>query len=242
MNHSDDLKGRTILIAGASSGMGLATAIAAAQAGADLILLGRNADRMAEAAARVDDAGPGRVRQVLADAADADALARALEGQIDGVDMMVNTIGVNIVRRSFGDLTPTSWAGMIDANLNAAFNLAQILLPVLRARGGGLMVNISSTAARKPDASGAAYQATKAGVLAMTHAITEEEWQNGIRATVIMPGMTDTPLLAQRPTPPTDEMRARALQPQDVADACMFVMRLPPRAHVTELTIQPSQR
>jgi NADP-dependent 3-hydroxy acid dehydrogenase YdfG len=105
-----------------------------------------------------------------------------------------------------------------------------------------LLINISSTAARKPDPSGAAYQATKAGVMAMTHAIMEEEWQNGIRATVILPGMTETPLLEKRPTPPTAEMRAKALQPEDIAEACMFVMALPKRAHVSELMIQPAIR
>jgi NADP-dependent 3-hydroxy acid dehydrogenase YdfG len=104
------------------------------------------------------------------------------------------------------------------------------------------LINISSTAAKKPDPSGAAYQATKAGVVALTHAIMEEEWQNGIRTTAILPGMTDTPLLNKRPTPPTAEMRAKALQPCDIADACMFVMQLPPRAHVSEIILQPAIR
>lgn len=76
----------------------------------------------------------------------------------------------------------------------------------------------------------------------MTHAIMEEEWQNGIRATAILPGMTDTPLLEKRPSPPTPEMRAKALKPEDVAEACMFVMRLPARAHVSEIVLQPAIR
>ncbi|WP_405403705.1 SDR family oxidoreductase [Paracoccus sp. Ld10] len=245
MTNIQDMTGRTILIAGATSGMGHSTAVAAAAAGANLILLGRNADRMSDVVAQIAEMGPGRVDAILADAADAPALSQALAGHADllaGVDTLVNFIGINIARRSFDELSQDSWSGMIDANLNAAFNLAKVVVPVLRDRGGGLLINISSTAARRPDPSGAAYQATKAGVMAMTHAIMEEEWQNGIRATVILPGMTDTPLLEKRPSPPTPDMRARALQPQDVADACMFVMRLPPRAHVPELTIQPSKR
>jgi NADP-dependent 3-hydroxy acid dehydrogenase YdfG len=115
-------------------------------------------------------------------------------------------------------------------------------MPAFRAKGGGLLINIASTAARKPDRSGAAYQAAKAGVVALTHALTEEEWENGLRATAILPGMTDTPLLDKRPVPVGAEARAAALQPEDVAAACLFVMTLPPRAQVTELTIQPSRR
>lgn len=245
MTEGRGLTGRNILIAGATSGMGRATAREAASAGAGLVLLGRDRARLDEIAGEAAERGAAGVLAIQADAADAAALSAALqdhETALAEVDTLVNSVGVNIVERAFSDLTVESWAAMIDINLNAAFNLAKQMLPVFRARGGGLLINISSTAARKPDPSGAAYQATKAGVMAMTHAIMEEEWQNGIRATVILPGMTETPLLEKRPTPPTDEMRAKALQPEDIAEACMFVIGLPARAHVSELMIQPAKR
>lgn len=245
MTENNALSGRNILIAGATSGMGRATARAAAAAGAGLILLGRDADRLDQIKSEAAKLGASSVLGIQADAADADALSQALEGyqgELAEVDTLVNSIGVNIVNRAFFDLAPKDWASMIDINMNAAFNLAKVMVPVFRKRGSGLLINISSTAARKPDPSGAAYQATKAGVMAMTHAIMEEEWQNGIRATVILPGMTETPLLEKRPTPPTPEMRAKALQPEEIADACMFVIALPQRAHVSELMIQPSIR
>ncbi|SFA74103.1 NADP-dependent 3-hydroxy acid dehydrogenase YdfG [Poseidonocella pacifica] len=236
---------RQILIAGATSGMGRATARAAAAEGANLVLLGRDAARLEEIAKEASDLGAPNVTGIQADASDAAELTQALAPHaqlLSTVDTLINSIGVNLVNRAFLELTKESWGSMIDTNLNAAFNLAQVIVPMFRKRGGGLLINISSTAARKPDPSGAAYQATKAGVMAMTHAIMEEEWQNGIRATVILPGMTDTPLLEKRPTPPTEEMRAKALQPEDIAEACMFVMKLPARAHVSELMIQPANR
>lgn len=245
MSTDKSMAGRRVLIAGASSGMGRETARSAARAGAELILLGRDDARLAEIADETATLGAPKVVTVQADAADAAGLRSALDKvaqDIAGVDTLVNTVGVNIVKRSFEELTPDSWASMIDINLNAAFNLAKELLPVLRKRGGGLIVNVASTAAKKPDPSGAAYQATKAGVVAMTHAIMEEEWSNGIRTTAILPGMTDTPLLEKRPTPPTAEMRAKALQPEDIAAACMFVMTLPARAHVSEIMLQPAIR
>ena len=239
-----DLEGRTVFVAGGGSGMGRAIAVGAARAGADLVLLGRNRAALEATAATARDAAPGaRVGILAADASDAVALTEALaEVDLDAVDTLVNSVGTNIAERAFDQLTPDSWAAMLGCNLTAAFNLAQAFVPAMRRRKGGLIVNIASTAARKPDKSGAAYQAAKAGVLALTHAIMEEEWQNGLRATAILPGMTDTPLLDRRPTPVTPEARSAALQPEDVAEACLFVMRLPPRAHVSELQLQPSRR
>ncbi|MBS7701209.1 MULTISPECIES: SDR family oxidoreductase [unclassified Chelatococcus] len=242
---SRDLESRTIFIAGASSGMGRATAIACARAGAALILLGRNKAALDMTAALVRDAAPNckAAATLAADASDAAALAQVVSGvDLSMVDTLVNSVGTNIPERAFDQLTSDSWAQMIDSNLTAAFNLSKVFLPKMRVRKNGLIIHIASTAARKPDKSGAAYQATKAGVLSLTHALMEEEWQNGIRASAILPGMTDTPLLDRRPTPVTPEARASALRPEDVAAACLFIMRLPPRAHVAELHIGPSQR
>jgi len=241
----ESLKGKTVFVAGASSGMGRAIARAAAGAGADLVLLARRPDALGETAAAVRKIAPdATIAEIVTDAANAAALEAALAShrpQVETVDILVNTIGTNIVRRAFGELTPESWTGMLDVNLTAAFNLTRFAVPLMRSRGGGLIIHIASTAARRADRSGAAYQAAKAGVVALTHAVMEEERVNGIRATAILPGMTDTPLLNRRPTPPTPDERARALKPEDVAAACLFVMQLPPHAHVAEILMQPSQ-
>jgi len=226
--------------------MGRATAIKAAGSGANLILLARNAQRLEETAAAAREAATGAsVEQIVCDASDARSLAEAATTHADAlknVDVLVNSVGMNIVERAFGKLTDESWAAMLDANLTAAFNLTKAIIPSMRERGRGLIIHIASTAARKADLSGAAYQATKAGVVALNHAVMEEEWGNGIRLTTIMPGMTDTPLLDRRPTPVAPEARATALQPEDIADACLFVMQLPPRAHIAEIVMQPSKR
>jgi NADP-dependent 3-hydroxy acid dehydrogenase YdfG len=241
---ADPLSGKVVFVAGASSGMGRAIAVAAAGAGATLILLGRSRQGLEATLARIAHVAPAAsASAVSADAADANALAAATtEIDLEAVDILVNSVGTNIVERGFDQLTLSSWAGMVDSNLTAAFNLCKLVVPAMRRRRRGLIVNIVSIAARKPDRSGAAYQASKAGVLALTHAIMEEEWQNGIRATAILPGMTDTPLLDKRPEPIRAEVRAAALQPEDIAEACLFVMRLPERAHVPEIQMQPSQR
>ncbi|MGK9236436.1 SDR family NAD(P)-dependent oxidoreductase [Inquilinus limosus] len=236
------LSGRTILVAGAGGGMGRATALAAAREGGSLLLLGRDRARLESVAAEIREIAPDRSAAVIAaDAADAAALDAALAPHAEAIDIAVNSVGTNIVRRAFGELTPDSWAGMVDVNLNAAFNLTRAVVSGMRRRKQGLIIHISSVAARRPDRSGAAYQAAKAGVLALSHAVMEEERENGLRLTVILPGMTDTPLLDRRPVPVPPEARRAALQPEDVAAACLFVMALPPRAHVAEIVLQPSR-
>ena len=224
--------------------MGRATALAAAQAGANIVLLGRNQARLRETATSARALNETiRIATVVADATSAPALAEAFSDiDLSAVDVLINSVGNNLTERAFDQLTSDSWSSIIDANLAAAFNLCKLLVPPMRSRGTGLIINISSTAARKPDRSGAAYQASKAGVFALTHAIMEEEWANGIRATAILPGMTNTPLLDRRPSPVSAEARSAALQPEDIAEACLFVMHLPERAHVSELMIQPSRR
>ncbi|PWQ99365.1 SDR family oxidoreductase [Leucothrix arctica] len=245
MSDTKKLSGRCILIAGASSGMGRATAFAAATEGAQLVLLGRDSERLAQVEMEAVKLGAAKVVQICVDASNHDDLFDATETHqelLEKVDTLVNTVGTNLVKRRFMELTPDTWRSMVDSNLSSAFNLSQLVLPIFRSKKNGLIINVSSAAAKSPDLSGAAYQATKAGVLAMTHAIMEEEWHNGVRATVIMPGMTDTPLLNKRPTRPTPEMRFKALQPQDIAETCLFVMSLPARAHVSEIVLQPSLR
>jgi NADP-dependent 3-hydroxy acid dehydrogenase YdfG len=91
-----------------------------------------------------------------------------------------------------------------------------------------------------PDVSGVSYQASKCGLSGLAHGTHKEEQGNNIRTTVIFPGLCDTPLVLQRPTPTPPEVMAKALQPQDVADACLFVATLPPRARVPELVLLPA--
>lgn len=242
-NAQPDLENSVILVAGASSGMGRATALAAAKAGATLVLAARSADALETAAAAGQQRG-ARVLAVPTDVTDREAVERLVRKAVatyGRIDALVTTVGANIPRRVLDELTSESWSEMLAINLTAAFNLTQAVVPVLRGQGGGLIIYVSSSAAKKPDRSGVAYQATKAGVVGLAHGTMEEERQHGIRTTVIFPGLTDTPLVLKRPTPTPPEVLARALQPEDVAAACLFVLRLPARAHVPELLLYPSQ-
>ncbi len=238
-----DLTDKCVLIAGASSGMGRATALTAAAAGARIVVAARNGPALDALVTQIRQLG-GEAHAIVTDATDRAAVQQLIEkavGLMGRIDALVNCVGVNIPKRALDELTDESWAMIMDVNVRSAFNLTQSVVPVFRRQRDGLLVHIASSAARKPDRSGVAYQAGKAGVAALAHAAMEEEREHGIRVSVIYPGMTDTPLLYKRPTPPTADMLARALQPEDVAAACVFVLGLPPRAHVPELVLYPSK-
>ena len=237
---------RTVaVVVGASSGMGRATARALTSAGFGVIVAARSADGLGKLVEELTGIGADvlAVTAVTADATrreDCERIVAAAMGRFGRVDMLVNCVGVNISRRRVDELTDASWRLMIDGNLTAAFNLTQAILPVFRAQRDGLIVHIASSSARRADQSGIAYQAAKAGVAALAHGTMEEERGNGIRVTVIYPGLTDTDFILQRPVPPTREVLDRAIQPEDVAAACLFVARLPARAHVPDLLLYPS--
>lgn len=238
-----ELAGKTVFVAGASSGMGRATALAAAAAGANVLLFARRAEQLAVVAEEAKASGSG-VATVSGDATDRAAVRTAVQTAVDQfgrIDAVVNSVGCNIPDRALTVLTDAGWRELMSTNVDAAFALTQGVLPVLRDQGGGLLIHISSIAAKRPDASGVGYQASKAAVAALAHATMEEERANGVRVSVIYPGFTHTPLVYRRPKPPTDEELANALQPEDVAQVCMAVMTLPERAHVSEVVLGPAR-
>jgi NADP-dependent 3-hydroxy acid dehydrogenase YdfG len=229
------LAGQRALVTGASSGMGRATARLFAREGADLVLVAR---REPELRALADELGP-RARLCPVDLTDRAATLSALQA-LGRVDVAVHAAGTNIPGRALSVLDPAEWDMMVQTNLTAAYNLTHALLPAMRAGGGGLIVYVSSGAVQRPDQSGVAYQATKHALVGLAHGAMQEERANGIRTTVLFPGLTDTPLVLKRPVPTPPEVMAKALQPEDVAEACLFVASLPTRAHVPELILMPA--
>jgi NADP-dependent 3-hydroxy acid dehydrogenase YdfG len=157
------------------------------------------------------------------------------------IDVVVYAAGWNVPKRSIYDTSIDSWNTIIDTNLTGAFNVTRAAVTVMGQRGGGLIVYISSSGAKRPDQSGVAYQASKAGMAALAYATREECKDVDIRTTVIYPGTTETPFLEHRPAPPTPEMLGKVLQPEDVVAACSLVINLPSRTHVPELSIYPAR-
>jgi len=237
------LQGKNAIVTGAGSGIGEAIAAAFAREGARVVTVGRTADKLEKARQAAGDAAE-RIFPCAADVADRAAVestvafAREKLGQID---ILVNNAGTNVPKRSLADLTPEDFELMVNVNLNGVFYFVHAVLPEMRARKDGVILNVSSIAGVRPSVvAGAGYNASKHGMAALSLSIHLEEGENGIRSTLICPGEVNTPILFNRPVVPGEEARAAMLQPEDLAQAALLCATLHPRATIPELIITPT--
>jgi NADP-dependent 3-hydroxy acid dehydrogenase YdfG len=230
-------------VTGAGSGIGRAAGIALAKAGATIVLTGRRREPLEEVAAGIEKAGGKAVVKPgdLMKAAAVTQIAADIDGEFGRCDILVNNAGLNILERSWKQLTPAGAEQVIDGNLSSAFYCTTAVLPMMRRRKDGVLIHTSSVAGRQPSLlSGPAYSAAKHGVVAMSHTINMEECVNGIRSCVVLPGEVATPILDKRPVPVTKEERARMAQSEDVGDLICYVACLPPHIVINEVMINPT--
>ncbi|MCZ6681383.1 MAG: SDR family NAD(P)-dependent oxidoreductase [Candidatus Poribacteria bacterium] len=236
---SSALQDRVAIVVGSSSGMGKATAITFAQAGAKVVLAARRVDTLNALAEEIGENALSCPTDVQ-EAAAVDRLIATTLAHFGRIDILVYVTGTNIPDRSLGVLSNETWEMMIRTNLTGAFYCTKAVLPTMRQQKDGLIIYVSSAAVQSPDTSGVSYQASKHGMVGLAHGTFKEEKDNGIRTSMLFPGLTDTPIILKRPVPTPPEVVAQALQPQDVADACLFVASLPARAYVPELVLMPA--
>ena len=233
----ESLEGRVALVTGASSGVGRATALALAGAGATVYAAARREPELRELAA----ASPA-IQAMPLDVVERPAVDNAIatiEQQAGQLDIVVCAAGVNVKRRRLNELSQQDWQYLMDVNATGPFNVVQAALPLLRA-SAGLVIVVESISARWADASGPAYQASKRAALGFAHAVAWEERGTGVRVSSVLPGMIDTPLMEYRPQRPSPEDLARALTAEDVAEVCLFLARLHPRVSVPEVVLAPT--
>jgi NADP-dependent 3-hydroxy acid dehydrogenase YdfG len=230
---------RIVVISGAGSGIGAATAVRFAQRGDMVVLLGRRPDALNAVAQQCG----AHALAIPCDVSDIQAVTDAIEhikGQFGRIDVLVSAAGTNLPERAVGQLTAESWQMMIDTNMTGAFYLISQALPLLRA-AKGVIIGIGSTSVPRPSSlGGASYNAAKSGLTAFVRTVAQEEAPHGVRATMIQPGEVDTPLIDKRPAPVSAERRAAMLQADDVAQVITFVADLPARATIPELILTPS--
>ncbi len=229
---------KTAVITGAGTGVGAATALALANEGWRVALLGRRREPLEAVAARI----PGAlvISCDVGDAAQVEAMGKKVLAEFGSVEVLVNAAGTNVPRRALEVLTLADYHEMMNANLNGAYYCVQAFLPQMRAHGSGTIVNIISEAgkAASPKA-GPGYVISKFGMAGLTSAINAEERSRGIRACSIFPGDIDTPILDKRPAPPDAAARAKMMQAEDIAACALFVINLPGRAVVEEMLVRP---
>ncbi len=233
----------TALITGAGSGIGRGIARTLDQMGLRLALVGRDLQKLERV--RSELAGGRETALALAcDVADREAAAAVVRRVLESfgsIDLLVCNAGTNVRNRSLETLAPDDWDRMIAVNLTGPFNLVQNVLPSMRERKNGLVIQICSISGiRASTLGGVGYSASKFGQSALGICLGREEGARGIRSTVIYPGEVNTPILDARPVPVPAERRAAILQPEDIAAAVRFLVELHPRARVPELVITPT--
>ena len=237
------LKGKVAWITGAGTGIGLAAAQALAESGATVVMSGRRREVLAPEAEKIRVKG-GLAEVEALDVSDAKAVkkvADAILSRHGHVDILVNSAGLNTPNRYWKNQTLESWNEVIRINLDGSFYTIHAVLPSMRARIDGVIINVSSWAGvHHPKLTGAAYNGSKHAVTAMTETLNMEECQNGIRACAICPAEVATPIMDRRPVPPTAEDKARMLQPQDMGDAIRYVAELPAHVCINQLIISPT--
>ena len=239
------LAGKRAIVTGAGSGIGEAIALKFAQEGAKVVAVGRTLDKLTSLKAQAGDAAE-RILPKACDVGSLDQVRQMLafaESELGGVDILVNNAGVNVPKRALKELSPEDFDFMCRINLSGAFYCIHGVLPQMRKRRDGVIINVSSVAGVRPsELAGAGYNASKHGLSALSLSIHLEEGKNGIRACMICPGEVNTPILEKRAVVPDAARREVMLQPEDLAHAALMVATLHPRAAAPELIITPTNQ
>ena len=244
------IEDKVVAITGASSGIGEATALACAQAGAKVALGARRADRIEELAARINADG-GRAVAIETDVSD-EAGARAfVEGareQLGGLHGLVNNAGLMLLGPVEGADTD-HWRRMIDVNCLGLLYCTHAALPIMREEGAGHIVNLSSVAGRIAALGSAVYNLTKWGVTGFSEGLRQEALHANIRVTVIEPGYVETELQGHNEGNPIvmeamekTRQQIDPLQASDIADAITYALTRPQHVAINEVLIRPTKQ
>ncbi|KQW19516.1 oxidoreductase [Afipia sp. Root123D2] len=239
---SNDKK-KVAWVTGGGSGIGLAGAQALAAEGWTVVISGRRKEVIDAAAADIAKSG-GKVEAIALDVGNADHVnfvAQGIIGKHGRVDLLVNSAGLNVPKRSWDQFSNDGWDKVVNINLNGLLYCMHAVLPTMRAQKDGCIINIASWAGHfVSPMTGPAYTATKHAVVALTHSFNMEEFRNGLRACCISPAEVATPILKSRPVPPSEEDMSRMLQPEDLGRTIAFVANMPPHVCVNEVLISPT--
>jgi short-subunit dehydrogenase len=225
-----------VLITGASSGIGRATALAFAQAGLNLALVSRSEEALTELAKKAQSFGV-EAQVYCIDLACVEQVVQKIKG-IGAVDILVNNAGMGYTAELLN--TPLSeWQAVLNLNLTSPLQCIQAVLPSMRAKGQGSIINVISIGGRQVFSQWGAYCTSKFGLMALTKTLALEERSHGIRVTAICPGAVNTPLW-DSPKVDANFERSAMLSPEDVAQVIVSAAQLPQHAVIEELTLMPN--
>ncbi|MDE0024498.1 MAG: SDR family NAD(P)-dependent oxidoreductase [Spirochaetaceae bacterium] len=237
------LADKVCIVTGGGSGIGRAAALLMAAQGARVAVVGRTESKLTAVRGAIERQG-GTALALSLDVADHAAVRRMAAEVLDTwgrVDVLVNNAGHSSAHRMLLTTTPEDIRSTIDSNLAGTIYCTQAVMPAMQAAGAGTIINVASLAGVGGSLlGGPSYSAAKAGVINFTQYLNSEFRNSGLRASVIIPGEVDTPIVKQRPVHPSPEARATMATSEDVARAILLVADLPQRTLIPELTIRPT--
>jgi len=229
----------TALITGATEGIGRAIAFSLGRAGYRVGVCARTEAKVKKLVKELDAEG-FEAAGATADVGDAEQVARMVEqvtGSLGEIDTLINNAGV-LIGKPFEALTLEDWDTTMSTNVRSLYLVTRAVLPGMRKRKGGDIVNVASLAGRNGFVGGTAYTASKHAVLGFSRSLMLETRKEGIRVIAICPGSVDTSMLRDQPMLKSEP--SRILRPEDVADTILYALRLPDRALLSELDIRPT--
>jgi len=245
---SSELSGRVVAITGASSGIGEATALACAEAGAAVALGARRSERIEALAQRIVEGG-GQAVAITADVGEEDqarAFVQRAHEQLGGLDVLVNNAGLMLLG-PIAEAPTEEWRRMVHVNVFGVLYCTHAALAFMRDQGSGHIVNISSVAGRFARASSGVYNLTKFGVGAFSESLRQEVTSEGIRVTVVEPGAVATELVDQNRDEVREQLGKRfsgitPLEASDIAGAVLYAIAQPQGVSVNEILVRPSSQ
>ena len=237
------LEGKICVITGGGSGIGRASAIQMASEGAVAVVVGRTASKV-EAVRDEIAANGGAAQAYGVDVGDEDGVRRMVSEILDArgkIDVLINNAGHSSPRRMLLTTTAEDLRSVYESNLVGSVFCSQAVVPSMKKAGRGTIINVSSMAGVSASPlAGMSYSAAKAAVINFTAFLNAELRNTGIRASVVIPGEVDTPILDGRPVVPDAEARQTMVTAEDTAEAITLIARLPQRAAIPELIIRPT--
>jgi 3-oxoacyl-[acyl-carrier protein] reductase len=229
----------TALVTGSTQGIGRATAFALGRAGYRVGVCARTAAKVQKLLAELGAEGI-RAAGAAADVSEphqVETLLNHITRELGEIGVLVNNAGV-LIARPFEELTLEDWDTTMAGNLRSLFVVTRAVLPSMRQRKSGSVINVASLAGRNGFVGGTAYAASKHAVLGFSRSLMLEVRKENIRVIALCPGSVDTGMLQDQPLLRADPRRI--LRPEDVADTVLYALRLPERALVSELDIRPT--
>jgi 3-oxoacyl-[acyl-carrier protein] reductase len=226
---------KSALVTGGTKGIGRAIAESLIKTGARVAITARHEDEIAQAVLQLNAIGPGTATGHVCDVRDYNQV-KSVFANLDSLDVLINNAGVGIFG-SVESMSVEDFRAVLETNVFGVFYCCHEAIPLMKKRGGGYIINISSLAGANPHPEMAAYNASKFGLNGFSEALMQEVRQDNIKVTYIMPGSVNTQFGGDEPS----DQKSWQLQPPDIAQVVIDLLEFPDRALPSRIEIRPSR-